>query len=167
MSGTIRLLVMDVDGVLTDGSIVYDDEGRQIKRFNVRDGLGINVWLKLGREAAVLSARRSEAVELRMAELGVTRVVQGARDKGEAIERLCTEAGIGLEETAFIGDDLPDLRAMRRVAYTMAPADAEARVREAAAFVTTARGGRGCVREAIMHLLDREGLMERALSQYD
>jgi 3-deoxy-D-manno-octulosonate 8-phosphate phosphatase (KDO 8-P phosphatase) len=163
----IRLLVMDVDGVLTDGSIVYDDEGRELKRFNVRDGLGINVWMRLGREAAVLSARRSEAVALRMAELGVTMVVQGSGDKGASIERLCAEAGVGLEETAFIGDDLPDLGAMRRVGYAIAPADAEARVREAASFVTRAGGGRGCVREAVMHLLEREGLLGQALSQYD
>jgi 3-deoxy-D-manno-octulosonate 8-phosphate phosphatase (KDO 8-P phosphatase) len=163
----VRLLVMDVDGVLTDGSIVYDDAGREIKRFHVRDGLWIKEWMALGYGAAVLSARSSGAVSRRMEELGVSRVVQGSGDKGAAVEGLARASGVTLGETAFIGDDLADLAAMRRVGYPMAVADADERVIRAARFVTTSRGGHGAVREAIMHLLDAQGRLGEVISRYD
>jgi len=154
----VELLVLDVDGVLTDGSIIYDDEGRELKRFFVGDGLGIKAWLSAGFGCGVLSSRSSPAVERRMRELGVTEVVQGARDKSGEIGELCGRLGRSLEATAFMGDDLPDLPAMRRVGLAIAPADADGRVREAAGLVTAAPGGRGAVREAIERLLRAKGL---------
>lgn len=163
----IRMLVMDVDGVLTDGSIVYDDDGRELKRFHVRDGLWIRAWVDLGYDAAILSARRSPAVQRRAEELGITRIVQGSGDKGRDIRGLASDAGVPLEDVAYIGDDLADLAAMRLVGYPMAVADADERVIAAARHVTAASGGHGAVREAIMHLLTTLGRLDDVLNRYD
>lgn len=163
----VRLLVMDVDGVLTDGSILLDAEGREVKRFHVRDGLGIALWRRMGFEAAVVTGRGGAALEHRLAELGIAVGVQRAGDKGAAIDEVSARSGVPPEQMAYLGDDLPDLPAMRRVAYPMAVADADARVIAAAAHVTRAPGGRGAVREAVEHLLGARGLLERAAGLYD
>ena len=163
----IRLLMLDVDGVLTDGSIVLDEKGREIKRFHARDGLGIKLWMGLGYEIAIVSGRTSDAVEARMAELGVTTVMQGVSDKRAALKRLCERLGIEPASAACVGDDLPDLPAMRRAGYAIAVADADPRVRACADYVTKAPGGRAAVREAIEHLLERMGRLDEVLRQYD
>ncbi len=163
----IRLLALDVDGVLTDGSIMLDDDGREIKRFNVKDGLAITTWLRLGLHAGIITRRAGRAVEHRMRELGVKHVVQGCKDKGEAIRRLAADSGAGLHEAAFIGDDWPDLPAMRLVGFPVAVADAAPELKAVAKFVTIARGGHGAVREAVEHLLMLNGLRERAVAQFD
>lgn len=162
----VELLVLDVDGVLTDGSILLDDDGRETKRFNIRDGLGLRVWMRLGFKAAVITGRTGGAVKHRMAELGIEDVVQGSQRKGEALAGLAVRTGVGLDRIACIGDDWPDLAVMRRVGYPMAVADADPRVRAAAVYVTKSPGGRGAVREAVEHLLDAKGLMDRALALY-
>jgi len=162
----VELLALDVDGVLTDGSILMDDSGREIKRFNIRDGLGMRVWAKLGFKLAVITGRSGGAVQHRLAELGVGEVVQGCRDKCEALARLSQRTGVAPERIAFLGDDWPDLGIMARVGYPMAVADAEEHVRAAAAFVTTRPGGRGAVREAVEHLLAAKGLLDRAVDLY-
>lgn len=162
----IRLLVLDVDGVLTDGSIYYDDAGTEVKRFNIRDGVAIHAWRRVGREVAILTGRRGHALWHRARELSITHVVQGSQSKGEAIEGLCEGLKMPLSLTAYVGDDWPDLPAMARAGYPIAVADAEAAVLEAAAFTTTRHGGRGAVREAIEHLLSAQGLLERALAHY-
>ena len=166
MSG-IRLLVMDIDGVLTDGSITYDATGNELKTFHSHDGLGLRLWLRMGFQAAVITGRGGEAVRTRMRELGVAPVIEQAKDKGEAIDRLLADLGIPPSAAGYLGDDWPDLPAMRRVGYPMAVADAAEPVRRVARFVTTRPGGRGAAREAIEHLLGREGLMGRALALYD
>lgn len=157
------MLAMDVDGVLTDGSIMLDDDGREIKRFNVRDGLGITTWMKLGFQTAIITRREGGAVAHRARELGITHVVQGSRDKGLAIDELASASGIPAAEMAFVGDDWPDLPAMRKVGFAVAVADADERVKGVAAMVTTRAGGRGAVREVVEHLLGSKGMMERAL----
>ncbi len=162
-----RLLVLDVDGVLTDGSLTYDSEGRELKAFSVRDGFGLRLWREAGGEVAIITGRGGPATRTRLAELGITRVIEGAKDKRPALEQVLTETGIAAEDTAYIGDDWPDLAPMRRVGFPIAPADAEPRVRDIASFVTTAPGGRGAVREAVEHLLTRAGLIGAAATRYD
>lgn len=161
----IRLLVLDVDGVLTDGSIMLDDDGRETKRFNVRDGLGITCWLRLGFEAAIITRRLGGATLHRMRELGITRVVQGSKDKLEAVKHLSAELSIPLTEIAFIGDDWPDMSAMTSVGLPIAVGDADEAVKQIATergLTTAATGGRGAVREAIDMMLAAKGLTDKA-----
>lgn len=161
------LLALDVDGVMTDGSIMLDDDAREIKRFNVRDGLAITTWLRLGLHAGIITRRAGRAVEHRARELGIAHVVQGCGDKREAVTRLAAACNVPLARAAFIGDDWPDLPALRVVGFPIAVADAAPEVKAAAKFVTIARGGRGAVREAVEHLLVLNGMYERALSLFD
>ena len=160
----IRLLVLDVDGVLTDGSIHIDDHGHETKVFNVRDGFGMRLWQSLGFELAVITGRTGRVVQHRMAELGVKHLVQGADDKAGALAGIIEATGIPAREAACIGDDWPDIPLLNLVGYPMAVADADPRVKEVAAFVTEAPGGRGAVREAVEHLIRAKGLMDKALS---
>jgi 3-deoxy-D-manno-octulosonate 8-phosphate phosphatase (KDO 8-P phosphatase) len=163
----VELLILDVDGVLTDGSILIDDDGRETKRFNIRDGVALRAWTRLGFKVAVITGRGGAALRHRMAELGIAEVVQGSQDKGAALVELAGRLGVALDRAACLGDDWPDLPVMRRVGYPMAVGDADSRVRAAAAFVTSRAGGRGAVREAVEHLLAARGLLERAVSYYD
>lgn len=163
----VTLLALDVDGVLTDGSVFLTEQGEEIKRFNVRDGLALAVWRKLGFQAAIISGRCSGAVDARAFELGIELVEQNVGDKVKVMAKVAKAAGIGQEQAAFIGDDWPDLGVMRSVAYPIAVGDADPAVKRAAAYVTAAPGGRGAVREAIEHILAAKGLMDRALALYD
>jgi 3-deoxy-D-manno-octulosonate 8-phosphate phosphatase (KDO 8-P phosphatase) len=163
----VELLVLDVDGVMTDGSILLDDDGRETKRFHVRDGFGVKLWQRMGFRAAIITGRAGRALRHRATELGIVHVVQGVADKGAALDALLREAAVPPERAACLADDWPELPLMRRVGYPMAVADAHARIRAAAAFVTTQPGGRGAVREAIEHLLRARGLLEQALTLYD
>jgi 3-deoxy-D-manno-octulosonate 8-phosphate phosphatase (KDO 8-P phosphatase) len=164
---SVRMLVMDVDGVLTDGSVLLDSEGRETNRFNTRDGLGLKVWRRLGLHAGVITGRSSPAVVHRMRELGVEHVLLGADDKAAGIHEISRASGVEPGAMAYIGDDWPDLAALRLVGYPIAVADAPEEVRAAAAHVTTRAGGRGAVREAIEHLLSLQGLLRQARSLYD
>jgi 3-deoxy-D-manno-octulosonate 8-phosphate phosphatase (KDO 8-P phosphatase) len=149
----VRLLCVDVDGVMTDGSIIIDDNGIESKRFHVRDGTGIRIWLKLGFEIALITGRRGTAVQHRARELGIHHVLQGSSDKLADLRDLLANTDVTLAQTAMLGDDLPDLPLMKCVGYPMAVADAVDEVRAAARFVTTRPGGHAAVREAIEHLL--------------
>jgi len=162
----IELLVLDVDGVLTDGRIVLDGAGRELKSFHVLDGAGIKYWLRVGKQAALLSGRSSPAVVARAAELGVTIVIQNAKDKLPAYESVLERLGLTDAQTAVMGDDLPDLLMMRRCGFAIAPANAVEEVRAAAAHVTGARGGEGAVREAIEHILKRTGRWRDIMARY-
>lgn len=153
----IELLLLDVDGVLTDGVIALDDRGVETKHFHVRDGAAISLWRRAGLRAAILSGRYAPAVELRAAELGISPVVQGAASKREPFENLIRELGLEPRQVAFMGDDLPDLPVLTRVGLAACPADATAEVREAAHVVTQARGGYGAVRELVELILQRQG----------
>ena len=149
----IRLLVLDVDGVLTDGVLVYGASGEEIKRFHVRDGLGIQQARLAGVEVAIISGRASAAVTRRMSELGVVEVHQGVGDKESLLRGLLARLGVKAAETAVMGDDLPDLPLMRIAGLAMAPADAVPEVRRAAGWVSRSAGGHGAVREAVEMLL--------------
>src|SRR5438552_11603149 len=139
----IRLLLLDVDGVLTDGAIVYADDGTELKRFHVRDGSGLKLWQLAGRRAAIVSGRNSPAVARRAAELGVAPVLQGRADKLAAFEALLAETGLRPEQVCAVGDDLPDLPVLRRCGLAVAVADACPEVRAAAGYVAAPPGGPG------------------------
>jgi 3-deoxy-D-manno-octulosonate 8-phosphate phosphatase (KDO 8-P phosphatase) len=149
----IRLLVLDVDGVLTDGVLVYGASGEETKRFHVRDGLAIQAARRAGIEIAVVSGRASAAVTRRMSELGVVEVHQGVADKASLLRGLLVRLGVKPAETAVMGDDLPDLAVMQIVALALAPADAVPEVRQAAGWVSRSSGGHGAVRDAVEMLL--------------
>ena len=167
MTQDIQLLGLDTDGVLTDGSILLDDNGLETKRFYARDGMGISVWLRLGFELAIVTGRTGGALPCRMKELGVRHVIQGSKDKAKALEELVERTGIEPSAMAYLGDDWNDLPILRRVGYPMAVADAEPAVLRIARHVTARPGGRGAVRDAVEHLLGRMDLMDRALGLYD
>lgn len=143
----IRLAVFDVDGVFTDGRIWIGSDGVEYKSFSVRDGFGIKALLAAGVEVAIISGRDSPAVNKRMDELGVTRVVQGRDDKGVALAQLLRETGIPAGEVAYLGDDTPDVAAMRMVGLPATVADGHPNALAASAWVSTQPGGRGAVRE--------------------
>jgi 3-deoxy-D-manno-octulosonate 8-phosphate phosphatase (KDO 8-P phosphatase) len=163
----IELLALDVDGVLTDGSISLNDLGHETKRFHSRDGFGLRLWQQLGFHVAIITGRSGKALQHRMTELNVVHVHQGCKDKSASLDELCGKLGVAPEQAAYIGDDWPDLCILRRVGYPMAVADADPLVRQAAAYVTRLSGGHGAVREAIDHLIAEKGLMERARALYD
>jgi 3-deoxy-D-manno-octulosonate 8-phosphate phosphatase (KDO 8-P phosphatase) len=150
----ISLLVLDVDGVLTDGRLWFGPDGETLKAFHVRDGLGIKRLREAGIEVAVISGRSSTAVARRMAELGVAQVLQGVSDKGRALADLLTRLGRSASETACLVDDTPDLPMMQAVGLPAAVADAHPDVLAAAEHVTALGGGNGAVREFCDWLLD-------------
>ncbi len=162
----IKLIVLDVDGVLTDGSILINDDGIETKRFHVRDGFAIKAAMSLGIKVGVITGRTTRAVNLRMTELGVDLVMQGIADKGQAFESLCAMAGVLPEDAAFVGDDLVDLPAMLKCGYPLAVADAPEEVQGVANYITQAKGGHAAVREAIEHLLRREDRWDEIVEQY-
>ena len=143
----LRLIVFDVDGVFTDGRFLLDGDGREYKTFHTQDGYGVRRLLEAGVQVAIISGRRSGAVDRRMAELGVTRVVQGCRHKVPELRSLAEELSIDLAEAAYVGDDLPDLEAMRACGLAIAVANAVEGIAAEADYVTARAGGDGAVRE--------------------
>lgn len=163
----IELLVLDVDGVLSDGSIIHGPEGFELKRFNTKDGFGLNLWKQMGFRASIITGRSSQAVTTRSRELGIDPVVQGSKDKAQSLASMLEALHLTADRVCVIGDDWPDIRIMRQAGYAIAPADATQETIAAADHVTRHRGGHGAVREAVEHLLSLKGLMERALAHYD
>ena len=143
----VRLLTLDVDGVLTDGGLYYDDRGRQLRKFNVKDGLGLQRVRASGVEVALVSAGRTEAVRHRARTLGVEHVIMGSGDKAAAVAALAQRLGMGMEAVAHMGDDVTDLGLFGVCGLAVAVADAVPEALRAAAFVTRSRGGEGAVRE--------------------
>ncbi|MEM7577423.1 MAG: HAD hydrolase family protein [Planctomycetota bacterium] len=162
----IRLLVLDVDGVLTDGGLFYGPNDVEIKRFDIKDGFAIRAAQRVGLRIGILTARSSHALAKRVAELEIEHVLQGSPDKARDVRRIATAAGFELSQTAFMGDDLPDLPAMRLAGYPIAVADAAAEIREIAALTTARPGGRGAVREAIEHLLTAQDQWAKAIEPF-
>jgi YrbI family 3-deoxy-D-manno-octulosonate 8-phosphate phosphatase len=162
----IELLLLDVDGVLTDGSIVYGDNDVEVKAFHVRDGSGLKIWEKEGKRAGIITGRRSRVVEIRAAELGIHPVLQGVGDKFAAYDALLTQFGLKPEQACFIGDDVPDLPVLCDCGLGVAVADACADVVTRAHHVTRARGGRGAVRETIELILRCQGRWQGVVDHY-
>lgn len=163
---SIALLAVDVDGVLTDGAIVIDDQGVESKNFHVRDGLAYALWHRAARHSAILSGRRVEVVDRRASELGISHVAQGLAEKAPAFRRMLGRFGLQAHQVCFIGDDLVDLPVLQSVGLAACPADAVAEVRAVAHLVTTAPGGRGAVREVVEVILKAQGLWHDLCAAY-
>lgn len=149
----IRLILSDVDGVLTDGRIIFDNQGIETKNFHVRDGLGIRLWTEAGFRFGIITSRSSHIVKLRCDELGIDLVRQGLKEKLPVARKIIDELNLQPEQVAYIGDDLPDLAIMNEVGLAIAVADAADDVVDQAQFVTKRAGGQGAVREAIETIL--------------
>ncbi len=162
----IRLMVFDVDGVLTDGSLHFGADGEMIKTFNVLDGHGIKLLQRSGIITAIISARQSALVTRRAADLGITHVQQGVHDKLSGYQALLAECGIEAEASGFIGDDVIDLPVLTRVGFAASVPNGHPEVRSRVHYVTTAGGGRGAVRELCDFILRAQGNYEAALAPY-
>lgn len=162
----VRLMIFDVDGVLTDGSLHYGPEGEMIKTFNVLDGHGIKLLQRSGVVTAIISARESAIVARRAADLGIAHLRQGIHDKRAAFEQLAVECGVETDACGFIGDDVIDLPVMLRVGFAATVPHAHAEVRERAHYCTQAAGGRGAVREICDFILRAQGNYEAAIAPY-
>ena len=162
---SIKLLILDVDGVMTTGALAYSATGNEEKTFYVQDGGAIGLWKKAGGKVAIISGRKSEAVEARGRDLGIATVVQGVHDKMPVYETVCRQAGVSDEEVSFVGDALLDIEPMRRCGYPIAVANALARVKRVARYVTRRRGGEGAVAEAVEQLLRHNGVWPEVLTR--
>jgi len=151
----IKLIVLDVDGCLTDGKIIYNNEGLESKQFNVKDGLGITSWLKLGNHVAIITGRDSRIVANRAKELGIKHLYQGVKNKKARLEELVATLGLSFEEVAAIGDDLNDYHMLKSVGHSFTPADGATDIQELVTTVLSRCGGDGAVREMIDILVKR------------
>ncbi len=163
----IRLLVLDVDGVLTDGTFFLPPTGDEWKAFSAVDGLGMRLLIDAGVKVAILSGRKSAVVERRAAELGLHGCIQGSRDKIAHLYELGTQHGVEPAEMAYMGDDLVDLPAMRLVGFSAAPRDARPEARDAADWVAPSDGGRGAVRDLCEHLLRTMGRWDEQRARFE
>ncbi len=162
----IRLLIFDVDGVLTDGSLYFTEDGKEYKAFNSRDGHGIKMLLGHGVEIAVITGRTSNIVVHRMNNLGIRHVYQGRLDKTPAFEELTADLGISPQDTAYVGDDIVDLPVMRRVGLAIAVQDAHPFVKQHAHWLTPKPGGRGAARDVCELILEAKGKLDDELETY-
>lgn len=165
-AASIRLLALDVDGVLTSGELLYTSDGEEIKAFNILDGLGIKLLQEQGVEVAIISGRQSPMLLRRAGELGIRHLVQGREDKRDALEGLSGECGIALTRMAYIGDDLPDLGAIRSAGLGITVPNGHPLLRQHAWLCTERRGGEGAVREVADYLLDAQGRFESAMAAW-
>lgn len=162
----ISVLILDVDGVLTDGRIIIDDLGSETKNFNVRDGHGLKLLMRYGVDVILLTGRSSKVVEHRAEELGINEVYQGAKDKVEILEGILRERGIGGDNVAFIGDDIVDVPVFRKVGFSVAVSDAAIDAKKAADYITEEGGGKGAVREICEIILRAQGNWGEIASRY-
>jgi len=160
------MLVFDVDGVLTDGTILVHGDGSESKAFNIKDGAAM-VWAqRAGLSIALLSARSADATAVRAAQLGIETIVQGSSNKVAGFDQILTAAGLTDDQVGYMGDDLQDLPVIRRAGFSAAPADASPEVRAAVHWVSASGGGRGAVRECIEHVLRAQGHWHAAVANY-
>ena len=162
----IKILLLDVDGVLTDGSIIYNDQGIETKAFNAKDGLGIRLLMEAGIKVGIVTGRRSEVLVNRCNDLGIKYLFDNVKDKGEMLELISSKTGIAPENTAFMGDDLIDLPLMMKVGFSAAVADAAEPVKNRASYISSAKGGRGAVREVCEMILKAHGLWENIQKRF-
>ncbi len=164
---SIELIVLDVDGTMTDSRITYSEKGDEIKSFNVKDGLAIASWRKLGRQVAIITGRSSDIVARRAQELHIEHFYQGIHNKREVLESLLEKLDLTMENVAAIGDDLNDLQMLKAAEISFVPRDASAYVDKIADVILTKTGGDGAVREMIENLIVKEGLEEKYLELWD
>jgi len=163
----IQVLVIDVDGVLTDGTIVVNSDGSESKFFSVLDGHGIRLWQRAGLKVAFLSGRASEPTRYRAEQLEVEYVFQDCHNKLDALEKFLEQIGLSPDRIAYIGDDLPDLSVIRRVGFGVAVANAVDEVKQYADYITTRPGGSGAVREVIEYILKNTGRWQQLMERYE
>ena len=163
----IRLLLLDVDGVMTDGGIIYDGNGMETKVFNVKDGHGIKMLQRHGIEVGIITGRTSAVVDYRAKELGIELVYQGALKKLDSYLDVKSRTGLSDSQIAYVGDDVIDVPVMRRVVFAAAPSDAVMEARNAAHYVTSCAGGRGAVREICDMILRGRGLWDEVSARYE
>lgn len=162
----VKLLLFDVDGVLTDGTVVVHGDGTESKPFAIRDGIAL-VWAQgVGLKVGILSARNSPTTPLRAAQLGITLIYQGVKSKADAFERILADERISADEVAYMGDDIVDLAVLARAGLASAPADAVADVRSRVHWVSRAGGGRGAVRELVEMVLRAQGHWDGVVARY-
>jgi 3-deoxy-D-manno-octulosonate 8-phosphate phosphatase (KDO 8-P phosphatase) len=162
----VKLVVFDVDGVLTDGRIIFSNSGEETKLFDVKDGHGIKILMRMGIDVAIITARESEVVRRRARDLGITHVFQGIKDKKKSLEELVKASGITPAEMAYMGDDIIDLPVLKRVAFSAAVADAVAEVIERVDYVAQRPGGRGAARELAELILKVQGKWDEVMKLY-
>jgi len=162
----VRLLLLDVDGVLTDGRIIYDNNGIESKAFHVRDGHGLKLLQRAGIKVGIITGRSSEIVSHRAAELGIDIVYQGAKTKLEPYEQILADLNLSDQQVAYVGDDLVDLPILRRVGCSFTVADAVADIKPYVDYITTLPGGHGAVREVCDMLLRQSGLWDSVTDRY-
>ncbi len=163
----VKCLILDVDGVLTDGGIVFDDEGRQIKRFDVRDGHGLKMLMRYGIDVVLLTGRTSQAVLHRALDLGIADVHQGAKNKLDVYNEILRKRNILSSATAFVGDDIVDASVLRRVGFSATVADAAEDVKKLVDYITERNGGRGAVREVCEIILRVQGHWAEIAAKYE
>jgi 3-deoxy-D-manno-octulosonate 8-phosphate phosphatase (KDO 8-P phosphatase) len=161
----IKVLAMDVDGVLTDGKIIYDSEGRETKNFHVQDGLGIVIMRNLGYRTAIISSRASKVSQVRAEDLRIEKTYIGVYPKTKAYEDMVREFGVSHEEVCFVGDDLADLPIFKRAGFAVAVANAVEDIKLNAHYVTVRNGGDGAVREVVDMILKAQGQWQLVLEQ--
>ncbi|GMR04725.1 MAG: hypothetical protein BMS9Abin23_0630 [Thermodesulfobacteriota bacterium] len=162
----VKLLLLDVDGVLTGGSIIYDDDGREIKVFDVKDGHGLKLLMRAGVDVGIITSRSSTVVDRRAKDLGIEIVYQGMLDKVKAFEDVLDKRSLSPHETAYMGDDIVDLPVLKRAGFSIAVPDGVEEVREMADYVTERPGGRGAVREVSELILKVQGKWESLMERY-
>lgn len=158
--GKIKLVVLDVDGTLTDGGVYYDSQGNELKRFDVKDGLGIKVGIAAGLEFAIITGRESRMVERRAQELGIQHLYQGVQKKAPAMQELMKRLGVSKAEVAYMGDDLNDKAPMGLACFCACPADAAQEIKEQCDYIAPHPGGHGAVRDLIYHILKQRGIWD-------
>jgi 3-deoxy-D-manno-octulosonate 8-phosphate phosphatase (KDO 8-P phosphatase) len=161
---SIDLIVLDVDGTMTNSHITYSENGDEIKSFNVKDGLAIASWRKLGKQVAIITGRRSKIVERRAKELRIEHFYQGVDNKKEVLENILAKLDISMDSVAAIGDDLNDLSMLKAAKISFVPQDASSYVDKIADVILTKRGGDGAVREMIEYLIKKENLEDKYLA---
>jgi 3-deoxy-D-manno-octulosonate 8-phosphate phosphatase (KDO 8-P phosphatase) len=161
----IDLLLLDVDGVLTDGGIIFNDSGEQTKKFNSKDGFGIQLLMKAGVQVGLVTANQSTALRHRCSHIGVSLIFEGITDKASALPQIAAKTGIGPDRTAFVGDDMLDIPMFHKVAVGIAVSDAHETALAEADLVTQTKGGRGAVREVCDAILKAKGLWEKILAE--
>lgn len=162
----IKLLLLDVDGVMTDGRIIFDDQGRELKAFDVKDGHGLKLVQRAGIKVGIITGRQSEVVVRRAAELGIDLVYQGAKEKLVPFRQILSDLELSAQEVAYVGDDLVDLPILLQVGFSATVADAVAEVRSRVDLVTDRAGGRSAVREICDYLLQHSGRWDEVTRRY-
>jgi len=162
----VKLLLLDVDGVLTDGSITYTQNGDEVKSFNCRDGFGINILRKAGVEVGIITARKSEALERRARDLSLTMLYQGIRNKASLLQEILTEMELSADQVAYMGDDWLDLCLLTKVGLALGVADATPEVRNVVHYLADNPGGCGAVREVCDLIIEAKGKRQELLNEY-